>query len=193
MISRGHGGEGPELRTERLLLRRWREEDHEPFAALNGDPVVMEHFPATLTRAESDRLIERIEACFCENGYGAWAVELPGEVPLAGFVGLWPQTDQRLTFAPAVEIGWRLKRACWERGIATEAARAAIAFGLRELGLEEIVAFTTVGNGRSRAVMERLGMTRNPAEDFLHPGLEPGHTLAPHVLYRIGAARRSFA
>jgi ribosomal-protein-alanine N-acetyltransferase len=185
MISEAPGGEGPELRTGRLLLRRWREEDQEPFAALNGDPRVMEHFPATLSREASDDLIQRIERCFRENGFGAWAVELRGEIPLAGFVGLWPQTDERLAFAPAVEIGWRLATGAWGRGIATEAAGAAIGYGFDELGLDQIVSFTTVGNQRSRAVMERLGMRRDPAEDFLHPGLEPDHPLAPHVLYRL--------
>ena len=191
MLPGGSAGVGPELRTERLVLRRWRDRDRAPFASLNGDPFVMEHFPGTLTRAESDLLIERIEDCFRENGYGAWAVELPGEIPLAGFVGLWPQTDERLAFAPAVEIGWRLNRVSWGRGIATEAARAALAFGLGEIGLEEIVSFTTAANRRSRAVMERLGMTRDPVEDFLHPGLDPGHPLAPHVLYRIEGERHS--
>ena len=185
MSSAADGGEGPELRTERLLLRRWREEDRAPFAELNGDPLVMEHFPATLSRAESDELIERMERSFREHGYGAWAVELPGSVALAGFVGLWPQNSAELPFAPAIEIGWRLSRECWGQGIATEAARAALAFGFGELGLEQIVAFTTVANDRSRAVMERLGMRRDPAEDFLHPALAADDPLAPHVLYRI--------
>jgi RimJ/RimL family protein N-acetyltransferase len=175
------------LRTERLLLRRWRPEDSEPFAQLNADPQVMEHFPATLTRAQSDELIERIERSFAADGFGAWAVELPGSIPLAGFVGLWRQNDERLPFAPAVEIGWRLSRESWGRGIATEAASAAIGFGFGELGLEEIVSFTTVANTRSRAVMERLGMRRDPAEDFLHPQIAADDPLAAHVLYRIKA------
>jgi RimJ/RimL family protein N-acetyltransferase len=187
MSSAADGREGPELRTERLLLRRWRKEDRAPFAELNGDPLVMEHFPATLSRAESDELIERMERSFGEHGYGAWAVEVLGEIPVAGFVGLWRQNDERLAFAPTVEIGWRLSQASWGRGIATEAATAAIAYGVGELGLDEIVAFTTVGNHRSRAVMERLGMRRDRSDDFLHPGLEPDHPLAPHVLYRVRA------
>jgi RimJ/RimL family protein N-acetyltransferase len=186
MSSAELGGGGPTLRSKRLLLRRWREQDREPFAALNGDPLVMEHFPATLSRTESDELIERIEGSFREHGYGAWAVELPGTVALAGFVGLWPQNNLDLAFAPAVEIGWRLSRACWGQGIATEAATAALAFGFGELGLDQIVSFTTVGNRLSRAVMERLGMHRDPAEDFLHPALAEDDPLAPHVLYRIG-------
>jgi len=185
MSARQRRGAGPELRTERLRLRRWRESDHEPFAELNGDPLVMEHFPATLTREQSDALIERIESCFREHGHGLWAVELPGLIPLAGFVGLWPQEAAELPFAPAVEIGWRLAREAWGRGIATEAATRVLEFGFGELGLDEIVAFTSAGNHRSRAVMERLGMGRDPAEDFLHPALDPASPLAPHVLYRL--------
>ena len=181
------GEEGPLLRTERLLLRRWRPEDSEPFARLNADPQVMEYFPATLTRAQSDELIERIEDSFRSDGFGLWAVEMPGEIELAGFVGLINQKSEQLPFAPAVEVGWRLSRESWGRGIATEAARASVAFGFGELGLEEIVSFTTVANTRSRAVMERLGMRRDPAEDFIHPSLEPDHPLAPHVLYRVTA------
>jgi len=184
-VSTPGGAAGPVLRTERLLLRRWRPQDREPFAELNADPLVMEHFPATLSPAESDALIARIESSFISDGYGAWAVELPGSVPLAGFVGLWRQTDERLPFAPAVEIGWRLARETWGRGIATEAAAAALEFGFEQAGLDEIVSFTTVANDRSRAVMERLGMRRDPAEDFLHPALEAEDPLAPHVLYRI--------
>lgn len=182
-----NGAEGPLLSTERLLLRRWRAGDAEPFARLNADALVMEHFPATLSRAESDELIERMESSFREHGFGAWAVQVPGSVELAGFVGLWPQNSEQLPFAPAVEIGWRLGRDCWGRGIATEAATAVLWFGFGELGVDEVVSFTTVGNQRSRAVMERLGMHRNPAEDFLHPAIDPGDPLAPHVLYRIKA------
>lgn len=180
---------GPTLRTERLLLRRWRAADAEPFAQLNADPRVMEHFPATLSRTESDALIERMEGCFRANGFGAWAVEFPGSIALAGFVGLWPQNSEELAFAPAVEIGWRLATEAWGRGIASEAARAALDFGFGELGLDEVVSFTTAGNARSRAVMERLGMRRDPSEDFLHPSLPPDDALAPHVLYRVSTGR----
>jgi RimJ/RimL family protein N-acetyltransferase len=183
MGSAEHGGAGPQLVTERLVLRRWRAADSEPFAKLNGDPRVMEHFPARLSRAESDALIERIEDCFRERGYGLWAVELPGEAPLAGCIGLWP-VDEELPFAPAVEIGWRLDSRFWGRGLASEAASAALAFGFGELGLEQIVAYTAARNGRSRLVMERLGMVRDMEQDFLHPALAAEHPLAPHVLYR---------
>jgi len=146
----------------------------------------MEHFPAPLSRAQSDTLIERIEAGFRERGYGLWAIELPGEADLIGFVGLIA-VDPAMPFFPAVEIGWRLARPFWRRGLAAEGARAAIDFGFGSLGLAEIVAYTYQGNARSRALMERLGMARDPAEDFLHPALDPGEPLALHVLYRLSA------
>jgi RimJ/RimL family protein N-acetyltransferase len=179
-------GTGPQLRTERLLLRRWRASDLEPFAALNADPAVMEHFPATLSRAQSAALVERIERCFEERGYGLWAVEFPGEAPFIGFVGLAP-VDIDVAFAPAVELGWRLARHYWDRGIATEAARAASTVGLEQLHLPGLLAYTAASNERSRRVMERLGMRRDPTEDFLHPRLPATHPLAPHVLYRLTA------
>ncbi|MEU8171437.1 GNAT family N-acetyltransferase [Microbispora hainanensis] len=170
------------IRTERLVLRRWREDDKEPFAALNADPVVMEHFPATLSREESDALAERIEAGFDEHGFGLWAVEADGE--FIGFTGL---SVPRFTapFTPCVEIGWRLARSAWGRGYATEAARASLEDGFGRAGLTEVVSFTAVPNVRSQAVMRRLGMTRDPAEDFDHPALPAGHPLRRHVLYRI--------
>ena len=169
-----------------MLLRRWRSSDLAPFAALNADPLVMEHFPATLSRADSAALIARIERCFDQRGYGLWAVEIPTEAPFVGFVGLDP-VDAGLACAPAVELGWRLARRFWGRGIATEAASAAMAFGFDVLGLSDLLAYTAVGNVRSRRVMERLGMRRDPAEDFSHPKLTSGHPLAPHVLYRAHA------
>jgi RimJ/RimL family protein N-acetyltransferase len=178
----------PELRTERLLLRRWRTDDIGTFAAINADPVVMEHFPATLTRGQSASLMQRIERCFDERGYGLWAVELPGEQPLIGFVGLAP-VDIDVAFAPSVELGWRLARDCWGQGIAAEAACAAIAFAFEQLHIPDLTAYTTVANGRSRALMERLGMRRDPAEDFIHPYLPADHRLASHVLYRLDARR----
>ncbi len=174
----------PCLRTERLLLRRWRPRDRAPFAAMNADAEVMEHFPAPLSRAQSAAMIERIEACFEHHGYGLWALELPGEAPLIGFAGLSP-VDIPVTFAPAVEVGWRLARRFWGRGFVTEAAAAAIAFGFARRGLSEIVSFTAVQNERSRRVMERLGMRRDPAEDFDHPLLADDARLRRHVLYRL--------
>jgi RimJ/RimL family protein N-acetyltransferase len=181
-----------QLRTERLLMRRWRESDLEPFAIMNADPVAMEHFPNTLTRAESDGFAEWIERQLDRDGYGLWAVEIPGEAPFVGFVGICP-AGAELPFAPATEVGWRLAREHWGRGIATEAARAALAFGFQELALEEIVAITATSNVRSQRVMERLGMRRDAAGDFEHPKVPAGHPLAAHLLYRLDAAcwRRS--
>ena len=174
----------PELRTPRLLLRRWRDTDRRPFAALNADPLVMEHFPAPLRPEESDDLVDRIESGFEERGWGLWAVEVPGTATFAGFIGLNPAIfDAR--FTPAVEVGWRLAREHWGRGYATEGARAALSFGFDELALDEIVSFTSDGNTRSRRVMERLGMRRDPADDFENPNLPDGDPLRPHVLYRL--------
>jgi RimJ/RimL family protein N-acetyltransferase len=173
-----------QLRSARLLLRRWRQIDREPFANLNADPVVMEHFPGVLSRKESDAMVDQIEAQFDEVGYGLWAVEAPDEALFLGFVGLSVPSFQA-HFMPAVEIGWRLDRTCWGRGFATEAARAALDDGFGRVGLAEIVSFTVPANVRSIRVMERLGMTHNPADDFDHPRLHEGHRLRRHVLYRI--------
>lgn len=175
--------DSPAIRTERLLLRRWRASDRDPFAGLNADPVVMEHFPASLSRAESDALIEQIEHGFDEHGFGLWAVEVREAEPFIGFVGL-SRPRFRAAFTPCVEIGWRLARQSQGRGYASEAARAVLAFGFETAGLEEIVSFTVPANLPSRRVMERIGMARDPAEDFEHPGLPAGHPLRSHVLYR---------
>jgi RimJ/RimL family protein N-acetyltransferase len=176
--------DGPHLQTQRLLLRRWRPSDLPLLAAINADPSVMEHFPATLSAAESAALVERIEACFDDRGYGLWAVELPAQASCIGFVGLSP-VDLQVPFAPAVEVGWRLARGFWGRGFATEAAAAATAFGFQRLDLTQIVAYTATANLRSRRVMERLGMRRDPVEDFDHPKLPAGERLRRHVLYRL--------
>jgi RimJ/RimL family protein N-acetyltransferase len=171
------------LRTERLVLRRWRRDDWPAFAVLNADPEVMKHFPGVLSRAESDALAERIEDHFVARGFGAWAVEIPGVVPFAGFVGLSVPRFEA-AFTPCVEVGWRLARTCWGHGYATEAARAALAFGFDVLGLEQIVSFTVPANLASRHVMEKLGMSHDPRDDFEHPALPEGHPLRRHVLYR---------
>ncbi len=174
----------PELRTERLVLRGWRESDRGPFAALNADQVVMEHFPATLTRAESDAQVDRFIDRWATGRPSLWAVEVPGVAPFIGYVGLLEPSFEA-HFTPCVEVGWRLAAAHWGHGYATEAARAATAHGFDALGLDEIVSFTTVANTRSRRVMERLGMHRDPADDFHHPKMAEGHPLRPHVLYRL--------
>jgi RimJ/RimL family protein N-acetyltransferase len=175
---------GNRLSTERLTLRRWREADREPFAALNADPDVMDYFPTPLARAESDRLISRIEAGFDQRGYGLWALELRATGEFIGFTGL-DISSFEAHFIPTVEVGWRLARSAWHHGYATEAARASLAFGFEEAGLEEIVSFTSIMNLRSRAVMERIGMTHDPTDDFDHPELQEGHRLSRHVLYRM--------
>lgn len=181
-------GEGPELRTPRLLLRRWREADREPFAAINADPEVMAHFPQPLTRERSEHMVELIEAEFARNGFGLWALEVLGTGAFIGFTGL-NEVGFAARFTPAVEIGWRLARPAWGHGYATEAARAALAYGFEVAGLPEVVSFTSQTNLRSQAVMRRLGMTHDPAGDFDHPNLPPRHRLRRHVLYRITARR----
>lgn len=177
----------PELRSDRLLLRQWRDDDLEPFAALNADPRVMEFFVSMLSSAQSDALVERLRRQFVERGFGLWAVEVPGLAPFAGFVGLkYPHLPA--PFAPAVEIGWRLAYEHWGRGYATEAARAVLAVGFTRLGLSEIVSITTTTNLRSRQVMEKLGLRHAPADDFDHPNIGEGHPFRPHVLYRLSRA-----
>jgi RimJ/RimL family protein N-acetyltransferase len=173
-----------ELRTERLLLRPWREEDRDPFAALNADPEVMEHFPAPLDRAESDAFIDRMQARLGQRGFGFLALERLDRPGCLGFVGLSVPRFEA-AFTPCVEVGWRLARSAWGHGYATEAAHAALDDGFGRVGLTEIVSFTAEINERSQAVMRRLGLTHDPAEDFDHPSLPPGHRLSRHVLYRI--------
>ncbi len=208
----------------RLILRPWLESDREPFAALNADPQVMEFYPSTLTRPESDAMVDRIQARFDESGWGLWAVEMlrarlpdqdspqetspvssknsvlgisdsslpqtdrPQELskngPFIGYVGLSvPRFEAH--FTPCVEIGWRLAREFWGRGLATEAARVACRFGFEQLGFNEIVSFTAATNERSRRVMRRLGMTHDPEDDFDHPSLPEGHPLRRHVFFRL--------
>jgi RimJ/RimL family protein N-acetyltransferase len=144
----------------------------------------MEHFPALLSRYESDAQVDRIEAHFQLHGFGLWAVEVPGVAPFIGFVGLAVPRFEAV-FTPCVEIGWRIHADHWNRGYATEGARAALDFAFGSLGLEEIVSFTVPANLRSRRVMEKLGMTRSESEDFDHPLLPEGHPLRRHVLYRL--------
>jgi RimJ/RimL family protein N-acetyltransferase len=174
------------LRTERLILRPWRDDDLAPFAALNADPEVRAHFPSCLSRAESDGQATKIRAAFEERGHGLWAVEVDGGAPFIGFIGLAVPSFSA-HFTPCTEIGWRLARAAWGRGYACEGARAALDFGFGPLQLAEIVSMTTPGNARSRRVMETLGMRRAPADDFDHPNLPSGSPLRRHVLYRLRA------
>lgn len=174
----------PRFRTARLVLREWCDDDRSPFASLNADPGVMEHFPAVLDRNESDELFDLIQAHFAAHGFGLWATEYPGVASFIGFVGI-NRVPFEAPFTPAVEVGWRLARPHWGRGYATEAALAVVAYGFSDLDLDEIVSFTTPNNLRSRAVMERLGMTHDPADDFDHPRMAVNHPLRRHVLYRL--------
>ncbi|MFD9129504.1 GNAT family N-acetyltransferase [Kitasatospora sp. NPDC059571] len=176
-----------DLRTDRLLLRRWRESDLAPWAAMNADPEVREHLGDLLTREQSDASVARFRAEADARGYGWWAVEVVADGAFVGFAGLDP-VDDGLPFA-GVEIGWRLARPAWGHGYATEAARAVLAFGFDTLRLPEILAVTTAGNLRSRAVMRRIGMTRDPADDFDDPEAPEG-PLRPNVLYRIARGAR---
>lgn len=147
----------------------------------------MEHFPAPLTRGESDGLVDHIEASFAEQGWGLWAAEVPGAADFIGFIGLAiPGFDA--SFTPCVEIGWRLAKEQWGQGYAPEGARAALGFAFDDLGLDEVLSFTYVGNDNSRRVMEKIGMTHDEADDFDHPRVPVGHRIRRHVLYRISAA-----
>jgi RimJ/RimL family protein N-acetyltransferase len=172
-----------ELRTERLLLRRWRESDREPWAAMNADPEVREYLGRVLTRAESDASVASFQAEFDERGYGWWAVEVQATGEFVGFAGL----DDVEPDVPVsgVEIGWRLGRSSWGHGYATEAARATLEFGFATLDLPEILAITTATNVRSQAVMRRLGMTHNPADDFEDSSVAEDSPLRHHVVYRV--------
>ncbi len=174
----------PTLTTARLRLRSWQDADLDPFAALNADPRVMEHFPATLDRAQSDAFAIRARTKLAERGFGLWALEVCDSAPFVGYAGLAEPSFQA-HFIPCMEIGWRLAYDHWGRGYASEAASAVVEHVFGTLALSEIVAFTAVSNWRSRRVMERLGMHRTPTEDFDHPNIPEGHPLRPHVLYRL--------
>jgi RimJ/RimL family protein N-acetyltransferase len=184
-----------EIRTDRLLLRRWRDSDRDPFAALNADPVVTEYLLGPMTRDRSAAFVERIEAHWDQSGWGLWAVEVPGVAAFIGYIGLWPADD--VIGRPAVEVGWRLARRHWGHGYATEGAGHALRYGFVTLGLGEIVSFTVPQNERSRRVMERIGLVRDQSGDFDHPRVDPDAfpDMVRHVLYRLdrGSWRRSVA
>jgi RimJ/RimL family protein N-acetyltransferase len=164
-----------------MVLREWRDEDLEPFAEMNAHPEVMEFFPRPLSKAESAELLTAIRARMDERGWGMWAVEVDGA--FAGFTGL---AEPRFAahFTPCVEIGWRLRREYWGRGIAYAAALQAESFAFENLMLPELVSFTAAINTRSRGLMERLGFTRSEQDDFWHPSLPEESPLSRHVLYR---------
>ena len=169
------------LTTGRLVLRPWREADLEPFAAMGASRDVMKHFPSLLTRDESAAMIARITDHFAREGFGLWAVQVPGVAPFIGFTGL-----MRPRWRPeVVEVGWRLAPEHWGKGYATEAARAAVDFGFSTLGLDEVVAFVLPDNTPSQRVMHRLGMQRDESGDFEHPSIPVGHPMRPHWLFRL--------
>ncbi len=174
------------LKSKRLLLRRWRDEDREPFAAMNADPRVMKHFPAPLTGEQSDALIDRIESKFDERGFGLWAVEIVSSGQFAGFIGL-SVPGFEAHFTPCVEIGWRLAAEHWGNGYATEGARRVLQFAFEEAKLESLVSFTVPANKASTRVMEKIRMHHDPADDFDHPLIAADNPLRRHVLYRLSA------
>ncbi len=174
-----------EVRTHRLLMRRWRDSDRAPFAALNADPEVMRYFPAPLDRAASDALVDRIEARFVEQGFGLWALEVVETGAFIGFTGLNPMPDG-VPGSGGLEVGWRLARDAWGRGYAGEAARAALQVALLGVRLPEVWSMTAVLNEASQAVMRRIGMIEHAR--FEHPAVPPGHPVRPHVLYRTDRA-----
>ncbi|HKR85200.1 MAG TPA: GNAT family N-acetyltransferase, partial [Terriglobales bacterium] len=176
--------QSPNIETQRLVLRCWRSSDLEPFAKINADPNVMEFFPAPLTSPQSDALVAKIERHFRRHGFGLYAVDLKDPGGFVGFIGLSVPAFHA-HFTPCVEIGWRLSSDTWGKGLATEGAEAVLKYSREVLRLKDVVSFTVPVNVRSRRVMEKIGMTRDPADDFDHPQLPPGHPLRRHVLYRM--------
>jgi RimJ/RimL family protein N-acetyltransferase len=174
----------PELVTDRLQLRQWRDADLPLFAALNADPEVMRYFPAPLTRTQSDEFAGYARETIERQGWGLWAVEVTDGPAFIGFVGLNRVTFEE-HFTPAVEVGWRLARPFWGQGYATEAAAAAVSFAFERLELDEIVSFTSTSNEPSIRVMRRLGMRHDAAGDFDHPRVPEASPLRRHVLYRL--------
>lgn len=176
-----------ELRTARTLLRQWKDSDLPAWCAMNADARVRRYFPATLGTEMAVQEAQRIRGAIAQRGWGMWALELPGSLPFAGTMGLHVTTIDA-PFVPTVELGWRLAPEAWGRGLATEAAQAAVRFAFEHLGLDEVTAYTAADNLPSQAVMQRLGMQRSPADDFDHPLVEAGHPLRQHRLFRLRRA-----
>jgi len=174
------------LETERIILREWRESDLPALAKINADPDVMRYFPASLTVQESENLVNRFQQHIHHNGFGFFALELKSDRQLIGFTGL-NKPYYALPFSPCVEIGWRLAKEFWGKGLASEAAGKCLQFAFEQLTLRDVVSFTAVDNVKSRSVMERIGM-QNVAQNFQHPLLPTGHALREHVLYKIDKA-----
>ncbi len=178
------------IETERLALRTWRKEDKAPFAEMNADPEVMRYFPKALDRAGSDALVEKIMGLMAENGFGLWAAEEKERGEFAGFIGFHPATFPA-RFTPCIEIGWRLRRASWGKGLATEGASACLGYGFSKLGLTDIFSFTASTNAPSINVMRKIGLRERGT--FEHPNIAEGNPLRPHVLYGITAAEYAAA
>jgi len=176
-----------QLESARLILRQWQDDDLGEFARMCADPQVMRYFPAPLTRLESAALIGRVRGHFAEYGFGLWALERKDTGAFIGMTGLL-NVGFDAHFTPAVEIGWRLAHRHWGLGFASEAAWTCLRCGFAQLGLHEVVSFTSRDNLPSQKVMQAIGMQADPAGDFEHPKLEPGHPLRPHVLYRMDRA-----
>ena len=181
----------PSLCGPRVRLRQWTDADLAPFAAMNADLEVMRYFPALASREESDAGAQRQRERIASQGFGLWALEVP-QIGFAGFVGIGPNVPFALSL-PGIdpeshEIGWRLARAAWGQGYATEAAALALRHAYEVLGMAQIVSFTAVANTPSQAVMRRIGLTLRGA--FEHPRLPEGHALRQHVLYAQEATPR---
>jgi RimJ/RimL family protein N-acetyltransferase len=176
-----------ELQTPRLLLRQWKPSDLEPFAKMNADPVVMEHFLATSTLEQTKAFIEGIKDSFDTRGYGLFATELKETGAFIGFVGLWPARFET-NFTPCVEVGYRLAKEYWGKGYAPEAARQVLKFGFEVIKFEEIFSWTATTNTNSMRVMEKIGLQRDLDNDFDYPSIPEGHRLRRHVLYRLKAS-----
>lgn len=174
-----------EIRTSRILLRQWRESDLEPLIAMGLDPVVMKHFPSLQTREQTLAMFDRIKSHWEQHGFGAFAVEIPGEVEFAGFVGIIVPRFEA-SFTPCVEMLWRLIPSVHNKGYATEAAQACRDWGFTQLGFKEILAFAVPPNLASRRVMEKIGMTQDGEVD--HPLVEDGHVLKRHLIYKVSKA-----
>jgi len=174
----------PTLETPRLLLRQWRDSDVEEWVKMGADPRVMEFFPALEDRASAEAGAKRLRERLEQNGFGWWVIDVKDGPPFAGVIALHVLPDD-MPFRPTREVGWRLPVHAWGHGYATEGARAAIDYAFGSLDWPELVSMTAAINLRSQRVMQRLGMSRDPADDFEYPRLEPGHPLRPHVLHRL--------